>query len=88
MMMRVAELPTDERARIEALRLLKILDSEPEERFDRLTRMARRLFDVPIATVTLIETERQWFKSAVGRWRTARRRGILRCARTRLSTTR
>lgn len=49
--------------RIAVLRGLNILDTQPEERFDRLTRLAKRLFDVPIAQVTLIDAERQWFKS-------------------------
>jgi diguanylate cyclase (GGDEF)-like protein len=64
--MRPAPTPKDESARIATLHLLRILDTQPEERFDRLTRMARRLFGVPIATVTLIDTDRQWFKSKAG----------------------
>lgn len=58
--------PVDEEMRIEALRSLDILDTPAEERFDRLTRLARRLFDVPIALVSLIDHNRQWFKSAAG----------------------
>jgi diguanylate cyclase (GGDEF)-like protein len=42
------------------------LDTPQEERFDRLTRMARRLFDVPIALVSLVDKDRQWFKSRIG----------------------
>lgn len=61
-----APIPHDETSRLATLRLLKILDTQPEERFDRLTRMAKRLFDVPIAMVTLVDAERQWFKSCVG----------------------
>lgn len=61
-----APIPPNEGDRLAALRLLNLLDSQPEERFDRLTRMAKRLFGVPIATVTLIDFDRQWFKSAVG----------------------
>lgn len=64
--MKIADLPFNEEARIEALHSLHILDTPPEERFDRLTRLARRLFDVPIAVVTLIDVNRQWFKSCVG----------------------
>lgn len=56
----------DESARLAALHALDILDSEPEERFDRITRMARRLFDVPIALVSLVDADRQWFKSCQG----------------------
>ncbi|WP_339433209.1 MULTISPECIES: sensor domain-containing diguanylate cyclase [unclassified Pseudomonas] len=56
----------NEDARIQALHGLNLLDSAPEERFDRLTRLARRLFNVPIALVTLVDKDRQWFKSCVG----------------------
>ncbi|MEI5999495.1 sensor domain-containing diguanylate cyclase [Paraburkholderia bengalensis] len=58
--------PDNERERIETLRSLHILDTPPEERFDRLTRLARRLFGVPIAAVTLVDSHRQWFKSHPG----------------------
>lgn len=64
--MRVPDKPVDEAARLEALHRLNVLDTEPEERFDRLTRLARRVFNVPIALVSLVDTERQWFKSAAG----------------------
>ncbi|MHA6789303.1 diguanylate cyclase [Pseudomonas bijieensis] len=58
--------PDDEAARLKNLHSLKLLDTAPEERFDRLTRLARRLFDVPIALVSLIDANRQWFKSSAG----------------------
>jgi diguanylate cyclase (GGDEF)-like protein len=58
--------PYDERQRLETLRSLRILDTAPEERFDRFTRLASRLFDVPIALVSLVDANRQWFKSKVG----------------------
>ena len=58
--------PANETARVQALHGLELLDSAPEERFDRLTRLAKRLFNVPIALVTLVDTNRQWFKSCVG----------------------
>ncbi len=51
---------------MEALRSLNMLDTPPEERFDRLTRMAKRLFGVPVALVSLVDEERQWFKSNIG----------------------
>lgn len=56
----------NEAARMQALHGLNLLDSAPEERFDRLTRLAKRLFNVPIALVTLVDKDRQWFKSCVG----------------------
>ncbi|MBX9632930.1 MAG: sensor domain-containing diguanylate cyclase [Burkholderiales bacterium] len=58
--------PQDEPARLETLRSLAILDTPPEERFDRLTRMAKRLFGAPIALVSLVDENRQWFKSCIG----------------------
>ncbi|OGT72115.1 MAG: diguanylate cyclase [Gammaproteobacteria bacterium RIFCSPLOWO2_02_FULL_57_10] len=57
------EIPFDEKQRLEKLRALKILDSAPEERFDRLTRMAKRMFNVDVSVVSLIDENRQWFKS-------------------------
>ena len=59
-------LPPDEAMRLAALRSLNILDTPAEERFDRITRLAQRLFDVPIALVSLVDTNRQWFKSCQG----------------------
>jgi diguanylate cyclase (GGDEF)-like protein len=56
----------NERQRLATLRSLRLLDTPPEERFDRITRLARRLFDVPIALVSLVDAERQWFKSRQG----------------------
>jgi diguanylate cyclase (GGDEF)-like protein len=64
--MKIADFPAQEEQRIEALHSLQILDSAPEERFDRLTRLARRLFGVPIAVVSLVDANRQWFKSCIG----------------------
>ena len=64
--MQTAPIPPDENARIEVLNALNILDTPPEERFDRLTRLARRAFHVPISTVTMVDTNRQWFKSCGG----------------------
>lgn len=64
--MQKPDIPKDEKARLKNLRSLDILDTPPEERFDRLTRIANRLFDVPIALVSLVDDDRQWFKSSVG----------------------
>ena len=61
-----AAAPPDETERLRALHEHGILDTPPEERFDRITRLARRLLDVPAAMVTLIDSERQWFKSTAG----------------------
>lgn len=55
-----------EEARVRALRALRLLDTPPEPRFDRLTRLAADLFEVPTALISLIDEERQWFKSRQG----------------------
>lgn len=56
----------DEEARLSALEDLRVLDTAPEERFTRVTRLARRLFGVDVALVTLMDRERQWFKAVDG----------------------
>jgi phosphoribosyl 1,2-cyclic phosphodiesterase/CheY-like chemotaxis protein len=61
-----ATVPNNEERRLAALRGLRILDTEPEERFDRVTRLAAALFNVPIAVISLVDENRQWFKSCVG----------------------
>jgi two-component system, sensor histidine kinase and response regulator len=53
-------------ARLEALARSGLMDSEPEEVFDRLTRLATKLLGAPVATMTLVDDTRQYFKSAVG----------------------
>lgn len=58
--------PADEPDRLQALRQLLILDTPPEERFDRLTAFAAEEFGVPTALLSLIDEDRQWFKSRVG----------------------
>lgn len=55
-----------EQDRLYALKQLNLLDTPPSESFDRITRMASRLFDLPIAAVSLTDSNRQWFKSRVG----------------------
>lgn len=64
--MQIPPLPANEANRLNTLRSLHILDTPPEERFDRITRIAQRLFGVPITLVSLIDAERQWFKSRQG----------------------
>lgn len=58
--------PSSEGSRLAELAALGLLDTDEEERFDRITRLAQRLFDVPIALVTLVDEHRQWFKSRQG----------------------
>ena len=59
-------LPRNESKRLHALRELLILDTPPEERFDRISAFAAKEFDVPIALISLVDENRQWFKSRVG----------------------
>jgi GAF domain-containing protein len=61
-----APLPPDDEQRLQALRELLILDTPPEERFDRVVRFAADEFDMPIVLVSLVDAKRQWFKARVG----------------------
>lgn len=56
---------SNELDRLKTLARLKILDTEPEERFDRITRLAQQLFNCDYASISLVDGERQWFKSSV-----------------------
>lgn len=58
--------PVDEQTRLATLNALQVLDTPAEERYDRVTRLAKRLFGVPIALVSLVDADRQWFKSCQG----------------------
>ncbi len=64
--MKAPGIPANELQRIATLESLKVLDTPFEERFDRITRLAKRLFGTDIALVVLVDRERQWFKSCVG----------------------
>lgn len=59
-------IPTYDKKRVQALRDLLILDTEPEERFNQLVNFVAGEFDVPIALISLVEEHRQWFKARVG----------------------
>ncbi len=61
-----APIPGNEHDRLQALRALLILDTPPEERFDRIVAFAAEEFDVSSARVSLVDSERQWFKAAHG----------------------
>ncbi len=63
---RAYPIPADEATRLAALRELQILDTDPETEFDRITRLARILFGTQIAALSLVDDDRQWFKSLSG----------------------
>ena len=64
--MKTPDSPANEAERLSALEATELLDTAPEERFDRITRLAASMFDVPIALVSLVDRDRQWFKSCFG----------------------
>jgi EAL domain-containing protein (putative c-di-GMP-specific phosphodiesterase class I)/GGDEF domain-containing protein len=66
----------EEEARLDALHRLNLLDTSPSESFDRITRMAAQIFNLPIAAISLTDRDRQWFKSRVGvdHWSISRER--------------
>ena len=61
--MKIPEKPESEVSRLAVLFTLGILDTPNSEKFDRITRIAKRTFNVPIALISLVDENRQWFKS-------------------------
>lgn len=78
--MQSATKPPNESERLEKLRLYRILDTPPEEAFDRITRIVAGVIGVPIALVSLVDQERQWFKSKQGLPADETPRGIAFCS--------
>src|SRR3954453_17585749 len=66
MSMIAAPIPVDDAERLEALHALDLLDTPPEERFDRITRVLTLVLRVPMAYISLVDSDRQWFKSSCG----------------------
>lgn len=64
--MKEPSIPEGEALRLATLKSLNVLDTPPEERFDRVTRMAKRMFGVSTALVSIVDENRQWFKSRQG----------------------
>jgi anti-sigma regulatory factor (Ser/Thr protein kinase) len=62
----MAMIATDESARLTALRRYRILDTEPERAFDDLTLLATQICGTPLALISLVDADRQWFKSRIG----------------------
>ncbi|MDY0744380.1 GAF domain-containing protein [Paucibacter sp. R3-3] len=61
-----APIPDDEAERLQALEELLLLDTPPDERYDRVVRFAAEQLDMPVALVSLVDGRRQWFKSRLG----------------------
>src|SRR5689334_19544139 len=68
--------------RLKALYRYEILDSAPEESFDRITRVVKAVLGMPMVAVSLVDIDRQWFKSKQGFDATETRRDISFCAHT------
>ncbi len=75
----------DETLRLATLKAFNILDTKPEHSFDKITKLAANLFGVPVALVTFIDDQRQWFKAAIGTTATEVPRDIAFCTHTVMS---
>jgi two-component system, sensor histidine kinase len=75
-------LPPDEEGRLETLRAYRILDTPAQKEFDELTELAATICDTPIALLTLIDADRQWFKARLGLDLPETGRDIAFCAHT------
>lgn len=81
-----AEIPANEAGRLAALRAFNILDTPPEQAFDDITLLASHICDTPVALITLVDENRQWFKSRIGYDKAESSRDISFCAHTILRT--
>ncbi|MBI2338446.1 GAF domain-containing sensor histidine kinase [Candidatus Daviesbacteria bacterium] len=80
-----APIPADEKERLKSLKKLNILDTPPEARFDKITKLALTLFKVPISTITLVDSDREWFKSCQGLSASEGKRAISFCGHAMLA---
>jgi GAF domain-containing protein len=78
--MQTPEKPLNEEARLAALRGYEILDTDPERDYDDLVRIAAAIFGAPVALVSMVDAERQWFKARVGLDATETPREVAFCA--------
>ncbi len=64
--MKFPGIPDNEEERLRSLYLADLLDTGSEERFDRLTRLAKKIFQVPVVLISLLDRERQWMLACEG----------------------
>lgn len=64
--MKLPQIPKNELERLDALLSYKVLDTHPEKDFDDITRLASEICDMPVSIITLLDENRQWFKSKIG----------------------
>lgn len=84
--MQNAPIPGDENKRMEALHRIAILDTKPEERFDILTREAVEKLKVPMSMVSILDTDREWYKSCIGFQKREGERSVSFCGHALLAT--
>ena len=84
--MQTAPIPHDEAERLEAVHRMAILDTKPEERFDAITKEAVEKLKAPISTITILDKNREWFKSCEGLDQKEGDRAISFCAHALLAT--
>lgn len=77
-----AEIPKNEMQRLAHLQNLHVLDTPIEQRFERITRILCRILDMPLAAITLIDDNRQWFKSIQGAKLVETPRSVAFCSHT------
>ena len=77
-----APFPNNEAERLAALKEYRILDTGSEQPYDDITALAAHICQVPIATISLVDEARQWFKSSVGMSRQQTSREVAFCAHT------
>ena len=80
--MKQPAIPANEKERLEALYKYKILDTPAEKYFDQLTELAAYVCNTPVATITFIDEDREWYKSRIGISDTEASRDISFCAHT------
>ena len=85
--MQNAPIPADENKRMEALHRMAILDTEPEERFDVLTKEAVEKLQVPMSMISILDSNREWFKSCIGYEKKEGNRAVSFCGHALLATT-